>query len=186
MRHLRSVEDCGLLVVTEWVLKTSEMDSERDDNLAANVNLITQDEQDDEIDFDVDDDDISQSSVDFKCIGVTRDPTYQNILSDVRDVIESGHSVPVKLLPEPTNHYDPNAIAFQCLHQNNWKTFGYVVSEVCEEVLDAIERGCIISVEFVWVKYKLWKQSPGFYAAVRITRKGEWSHKVKKSHSTFC
>ena len=103
----------------------------------------------------------------------------------MKDIIESGQSVPVKLLPEPQNVFDHNAIAFQCLHNRKWKTFGYVVSEVALEVLAAIDNEDIISVEFAWVKYKLWRKSPGFYAAINITRKGEWSRSVKESRSTF-
>ena len=124
-------------------------------------------------------------SVEFKCIGVTRDPIYQSILCDVRDSMESGDTVPVKLVPEPDNPFDSNAIAFKCLQNSVWKTFGYVVSEICGEILAAIASGDIVSVELTWVKYKLWKKSPGFYAAVKVTKKGDWSNRVKESRSTF-
>ena len=65
---------------------------------------------------------------------MTRESVYQSILSDVRDVIQCGG---VRLAPEPENPFDANAIAFQCMHHGEWKTIGYVVAEVCEDVLAA-------------------------------------------------
>lgn len=124
-------------------------------------------------------------SVDFKCIGVTRDPMYQSVLSRVRDALDSGDTVPVKLVPEPQNPFDSNAIALKCLQDNIWEKFGYLVSEVCGEVLAAITNGDILSVDFTWVKFKVWKKSPGFYASITISKKGEWSRKVRASRSTF-
>ncbi len=171
----------------EWNLQTSsEIESEDPHASADRSDNTGLDGSDDEYSEDpIEDQKLCQSCVDFKCIGVTRDPTYQSILLEVRDMMESGNTVPIKLCPDPDNLFDSNAIAFQCLLNSIWKTFGYVVSEICGEVLDTIESGNIISVEFTWVKYKLWKKSPGFYAAVRITRKGEWSRRVKHSRSTF-
>ena len=125
------------------------------------------------------------SSVLFKCIGVTRDPMYQSIQSDVRDKMQTGTIIPVKFLPETNNPYDPNAIAFQCWHKNQWSTIGYVVAEICTEVQAAIDNNDIVHVEFSWVKYKLWKKNAGFYAAIKVTRKGQWSQKVIKAKSTF-
>ena len=116
---------------------------------------------------------------------MTRESVYQSILSDVRDVIQCGGTVDVRLAPEPENPFDANAIAFQCMHHGEWKTIGYVVAEVCEDVLAAIESEDILSVQVAWVKYKLWKKSPGFYASITITRKGEWSKKVFESRNTF-
>ncbi len=46
--------------------------------------------------------------------------------------------------PEPENIVDPEAISFQCLHNGVWRTIGYVVSEICEEVHTAIKQGDII------------------------------------------
>ena len=48
------------------------------------------------------------------------------------------------------------------MHNGVWRTIGYVVSEICEEVHTAIKQGDILVVEFVWVKFKLWKKQPGY------------------------
>ncbi len=62
---------------------------------------------------------------------------YQTILAELRDIMQSGTKVQVKLRPEPENVHDQNAISFQCFHQNEWKTIGYVVAEICDDVLTA-------------------------------------------------
>ncbi len=93
------MEEYGLLVVMEWTLHTAETDNEEEgltstdrgesDNRVSSESEGSSDEVPENRDMD-------QSSVDFKCIGVTRDPTYQSILLDVRDMMESGHIVPIK------------------------------------------------------------------------------------------
>ncbi len=177
MRHLRSVPEKGFLIVWEWEWISH-----------------SEDEDDNDRDYGGDDSQNSQSSneepppqscVDFKCIGVTRDPVYQTILGDVRDKMQSGDTVPVKLFPEPENLYDASAIAFKCFHDSEWKTIGYVVSEICKDVQAAIDNCVVLSVDFAWVKYKVLRKRPGFYAAVRITRTGEWSQSVREARSTF-
>ena len=42
----------------------------------------------------------------FKVIGCTKETQYQNILEQCRDLLEDGHSVCVKLSPEPDNVFD--------------------------------------------------------------------------------
>ena len=69
----------------------------------------------------------------------------------------------VRLNAEPTNPFDARAICFQCYHGSSWQTIGYVVREIVEDVHAAMDDGSITSVEFAWVKYKLWKRAPGFY-----------------------
>jgi len=125
------------------------------------------------------------SCLDFKCIGVTQESVYQQTLEQVRDRLQSGEKVPVRLLPEPENPYDSKAIAFQCFHLDGWRRIGYVVAELCEEVLSAINSGDILSVEFAWVKFKLLKNRPGYYASIFVTRKGEWSNAVKRSKNSL-
>lgn len=172
VRHLRAVEDKGLLVIMDWSTGSAEDE--------------TSDGGDDEPDSDgSEEDEEGSSSVEFKCIGVLKEPVYQTILSHVRDELQAGGDVDVRLSPEPDNASDPNAVAFECIYHGQWKRIGYVVAELCQEVQDAITSGEIISVQFSWVKYKLWKTSPGFYAAITITRKGHWSKKVYESRNTF-
>lgn len=179
VRHLRAVPDRGLPILWDWLINRGDSDSGDQSPAESPIpSPVLSDVSSEE-------DRNKESCVPFKCIGVTRDSHYQRILQQVKDRIKSGEQVPVKLMPEPDNVYDSRAIAFQCLHDRTWQTIGYVVIEACEEVHAAIKEGKITSVEFAWVKYKLWKRSPGYYTAINITRKGEWSPTVKKCCNTF-
>lgn len=100
--------------------------------------------------------------------------------------MKRGEKVPVKLVPEPTNPFDRRAITFQCKIQGKWNIFGYVVKEVCESVHDAFVSDSIVSTEFAWIKYQIIRTTgPGYYAAVNVTRKGEWPTIVKQSANTM-
>ena len=97
------------------------------------------------------------ATVNFKCVGVTRDPLYQETLKLAFDMlINEKKNVPVRLNPEPNNPYDSHAVAFECeIIAGCWKVFGYVPKELCDFVLSAIDKGDILNVEFSWIKYKI-------------------------------
>ena len=54
----------------------------------------------------------------------------------------------MKIVPEPDNPKDNQAIAFWCLLKGQWHTFGYVVTKLLEEVHGAIARHEIITTTF--------------------------------------
>ena len=182
-RHLRATDD-GLLIIWRWhsddvddIDEESSVRSEDQDSPLTTQMSENEAEESSE--------DTEESAVAFKCIGVTRDPDYQSLLAEVKDRLKNMEEVPVKLTPEPTNQFDSRAIAFQCNHNGSWQTIGYIVREALDDVHDAIAHSKIVSVKFVWVKYKVWKQSPGYYASIMVTRKGDWSRTVKRSCSSF-
>lgn len=125
--------------------------------------------------------------VTFKCIGATRDDGHQLALRTAKGLITSGHTVPVKLCPEPSNPFDAKAIAFTCCIDGQWQRIGYVVREVLDEVHTAMRAGDIIDVQFAWVKFLLShpRSGHGMYAGIDITRHGEWSTTVLSSASTM-
>ena len=130
--------------------------------------------------------DTKPHTVIFKCIGATRDDSYQAALKAARDKMESGEDVPVIMEPEPENIRDPNAIVFKCLLDGHYVRIGYVVREISQEVLQSLEKE-VIGVKFKWIKYmSIWTMSgPGFYAGIAVTKKGRWSSKVIKSSSSL-
>ena len=130
--------------------------------------------------------DTKPHTVIFKCIGATRDDSYQAALKAARDKMESGEDVPVIMEPEPENIWDPNAIAFKCLLDGHYLRIGYVVREISQEVLQSLAEKEVIGVKFKWIKYmSIWTMSgPGFYAGIAVTKKGQWSSKVIKSSSS--
>ena len=124
--------------------------------------------------------------VTFKGIGVLRDQDIQALLKEIIiDRRDKGENISVKLSPEPDNLFDSRAICFEANVDGIWKRIGYVFSEIVEEVHSAIENNSVVCITFAWVKYKLWKKAPGYYAAVNITRTGHWSPPVHRASSTF-
>lgn len=123
----------------------------------------------------------------FKCIGASRDTHSQVVLRTARDMIANGETVPVRMIPEPTNMVDSRAIVFECQVEKKWSKIGYVVSEVLDPVHAAIRSNTIVSVEFRGVRYVThWSASgPGYYAAISVTKMGPWDRIVKRYQSTI-
>ena len=105
-------------------------------------------------------------------------------LSEASRKLEDGEIVPVKLYPEPDNPVDSKAIAFMCqIADSAWERIGYAVSEVLDELHEAMSRGKIISVSFDYIRYSVHFSKPGWYAGIRIARSGEWSSTVLRSRA---
>ena len=54
-------------------------------------------------------------SVCFKCIGTTKEQSYQDILAEAAQKKRAGINMEVRLSPEPHNPFDANSIAFEIL-----------------------------------------------------------------------
>ena len=55
-----------------------------------------------------------------------------------------------------------------------WKTIGYVVSELLDEVHNVMDNGRIISVEFAWISYVTdWRSGPAYFAGIIIMGREE-------------
>ena len=92
----------------------------------------------------------------------------------------------VRLTPEPDNPYDSHAVAFECQVDGCWRVFGYVIKELCDLVLDAINKREIVSVDFAWIKYKILKTAgAGYYTAVRVKMINEWAPTVYRLSDTM-
>lgn len=124
-------------------------------------------------------------TVTFKCIGSVKNLAYQNALAQVSRHLSKGQTVPVKLLPEPLNPVDTQAVAFVCELNGEWKQIGYVVREALNDVNERLKKQLIVDTRFNWVKYiTSWKRSgPGWYAGIDVTVKGQWSAAVRSAAS---
>ncbi len=89
----------------------------------------------------------------FKCIGTTKEESYQEVLAKSNRRLRNGENVPVRLTPEPSNPVNSKAIAFECEIDGHWERIGYVVNEVLEEVHIAINNEKIEGVRFKWIKF---------------------------------
>ena len=124
-------------------------------------------------------------AITFKCIGSVKNLAYQSALAQVSKHLSKGETVPVKLLPEPLNPVDTQAVAFICKLNGEWKQIGYVVREALNDVNEGLKKKLIADTKFNWVKYiTCWKRSgPGWYAGIDITIKRQWSAAVRNSAS---
>ena len=128
----------------------------------------------------------SYETVTFKCIGATREISFQTALRTASSRICNQDSVPVRLMPEPNNIYDSKAIAFECQLGGKWEKIGYVIKELLDIVHDAIESKEIVKVEFSWIKYITdWRRSgPGYFAGISISKNSSWDKTVLKYSRT--
>lgn len=91
--------------------------------------------------------------------------------------MKEGHVVSVKLEAEPDNIKGANAIVFLCLSYDSYVRIGYVVSELRDEVQEAMSNNTVLDVKLSWVKYltNLTFTETGYFAGINITKKGTWS-----------
>ena len=132
----------------------------------------------------IEEENAEETSVNFKCIGVTRERSRQDTLHQVAikfgRTCEQLRHVPVRVIHEPDNPVDAQALAFQCQLDGVWHCIGYVVKEALDAVHDAIKKNQIVSVKFQWIKFLLCfpRSGPGYYASINITRLGQWPYEV--------
>lgn len=84
------------------------------------------------------------------------------------------------ILSRVRNKKDSRAIAFKCYIRDKWHVIGYIVREALDDVHDTLRNNALTEVKFPWTQYVIdWPQSGGgFYAGIRIPRKGRWSNGV--------
>lgn len=123
-KHLNAVGELGLLIVWQWSEWTDDEGSKPSESPEPDPNkslstAINLNEEEPEL-----------STMTFKCVGVTRDPTCQDCLKTVSGLLQAGTTAPVKVIPELNNPFDNRALAFQCLIDNKWQVIGYLIKEL--------------------------------------------------------
>ena len=111
-------------------------------------------------------------TVTFKCIGCTKDSSYQETLARVSQIRNCNENVACKLQPEPNNPADAQAIAFRVYLDERWSTIGYVVREALNEVHEAISEKKLTAVTIDWIKYIIYWRSPGINTYWRMVKNG--------------
>ena len=115
----------------------------------------------------------------FKCLRTTKQKCHQDALRKPLEHIHNKRDVPVRVAEKPDNEVDTNAVAFQVKLDDQWERIGYVASELAVHVKDAMRKNAIKSLQVKWIKYRYWpRYGFGFYAAIKVTRKGRWQHDV--------
>ena len=107
VRHLKSLTD-GLLIIWGWSDSRVDETAQIDEEHSSSCNNSSSTE------VDLSEDECVQSketsTVNFKCIGVTRDALYQETLKKAFLATKEGKSVCVRLTPQPDNPYDSYAL----------------------------------------------------------------------------
>ncbi len=49
----------------------------------------------------------------------------------------------------------------------------------------ALNDGSIISIELEWTRFVLQWRPPGWYCAIKVTKKGQWTNTVRRRQSTM-
>ena len=123
------------------------------------------------------------TAVTFKCLGAARQEAHQRTLEMAREILFSGQKVSVRLVEEPENAMDRNAISFHVKIGKAWNRIGYVARELTNYVKRAIDAGEIAGVEVKWIRYRYWPGGCGFYAGISVSRRGQWEYDVIKKSS---
>ena len=182
-KDLKLLSDHEVFVAYAWRLK-QDSDSEDSSSVASeSTNSVPSSPSETEVDISSS---LTTHTLTFKCMGTVKDPNHQKVLSKAAALLKNGNEPPVRLRPEPENSFDANAIAFDCLIDNDWRRIGYVVQDVLLDVHDALSKKEIISIKLAWVKFLLcWRRSgPGYYAGINISKQGSWSLTCKHFAST--
>ena len=87
----------GVLIIWEWVdYQGSGASDDVEENSESNVSSTDGEPEGGR----------TESTLPFKCIGVTRDASYQVLLRELKDRLDKGENLDIKLVPEPHNPYD--------------------------------------------------------------------------------
>ena len=108
---------------------------------------------------------------------------YQESLIKCLERKAKGEIVGVRACFETDNLRDKNAIKFEVLYFNPWHVIGYCSVEKIPKLTIAIRRGELSSCKLKYVKRK-WIQPINafrYYAAVCVTKEGQWDRNDPKN-----
>jgi hypothetical protein len=84
------------------------------------------------------------TQISLKIAGVT----FEGRQGILKTLYESKAKPDVRLIQEPTNPYDPNAVKVEFKVAEEWRHVGYIEKKVSEEVTKSLQDGSIEKVEF--------------------------------------
>lgn len=118
----------------------------------------------------------------FPVKGSFWDSRYQESLIKCVERKAKGENIGVRACFETDNLRDKNAIKFEVLYFNAWHVIGYCSVEKIPKLTKAIRRKEISSRKLKYVKRKWVHPISAFryYAAVSITKQGQWDRNDQK------
>ena len=101
---------------------------------------------------------------------------FQLGLKMCKEALIKKNTVPVKLVYEPINRRDENAILVHTECDNTWRPVGYIPGIKVPKVTQAIEDEEITKIVLTNVKYQFIFTISSFkyFATISITKKGKW------------
>ncbi|KXJ08396.1 hypothetical protein AC249_AIPGENE15539 [Exaiptasia diaphana] len=130
--------------------------------------------EDEKLDSDEPDNSITHT-LPFKVIGVAHSLTTQDHLEKAMEKMrEPDNNVQLRIVPEPDNEKDKNAISVQVNFSDEWHHVGYIASELTGYVHNILQSDLLISSQIQHIKFRVHFYRPGFYMKLLLTRQGSW------------
>ena len=120
----------------------------------------------------------------FTVTGSYNEDRYQTALLKCSDAIRRKESFPIRVLFEPNNIEDKNAIKFEVYFDNSWLIIGYCAVKKIPKLNKAIRKKEIETVSLLYVRIQWipWKSSLCFYACANIVKKRTWTKDDPNNH----
>lgn len=117
----------------------------------------------------------------FKVMGTCYNSCRQTALSEALMYLEDyNRPVFAKLVAEPENIVDPNAIAVYVMSSGDYEKVGYIAKELTQYVHPVLNDPAF-DVEINKIRFCATYRMIGFYLTINITKKGSWDKTVMKA-----
>lgn len=114
----------------------------------------------------------------FKVMGTCYSTDYQTALEEAFEYMyEHNRPVLAKLVVEPDNPYDQNAIAVYIMSSEEYQKVGYIARELTKFVHPLL-KGPSTEVNVKRIRHDATYKMVGFYLTIEITKKGVWEKEV--------
>ena len=90
-------------------------------------------------------------------------------------------NVKAKVVPEPDNPHNKDAISVVLDFGHEWTKIGYIAKELAKFLHPLLKQCSITNVLLKYINFRTSYLTVGFYATIQITRKGQWEKAVLKA-----
>ena len=120
-------------------------------------------------------------SLPFKVVGTCYSPARQKVLEEAYECLNTyNRLVFAKLVPEPENPMDKNAIAVYVLTDNEYEKVGYIPKERISYLHGPLSKRTLdVTVENV--RFRTTYLLIGYYITLNISKKGAWDNVVVRA-----
>jgi hypothetical protein len=117
----------------------------------------------------------------FKVVGTCYSPARQKVLEEAYDYFHTyNRPVFAKLVPEPENPVDKNAIAVYVATNEVFEKVGYIPKELTCYLHGPLSKKTL-DVEVKNVRFRTTYLLVGYYISINISKKGAWDNAVVRA-----